>query len=486
MRPNALLLALLLTPPAHAAHQLSGPAHSDAAQPTAQPTSTQTAPQTPDPASASPQAQLQTLLAAQQSAVAANDPAQIVSTSKPAAALALRLAGTLDLAADHLSDARSLLTRSASLDPQPATIVVLLTADLRASDSAAAEADSAALLELTGETAPAHLLLAQTFQAADDLPRTIAQLQRALALDPKLPSLHLALGTAYWQLNEFQYNPDSLREFTLAQQADPAGFLANLNLAWLLSQYHRFPEAAQYLNLAAAADPASPDASFQLGINFFSEGDYAAARPALERAVELTGADLAHNSFQIRRALTALSRIAALDGRPDAARRYDAQAEDLHQKLLASGYAPALTESALLVGAGGSHPARSASAEKPQQPSSVSSRPELGAGEGPPSAPTQSPTPPIPNPLRQQLLTIAASALNDAGAALARTRDYAAALPLFREAAATDPTLPPVLRNLGLAAFHTNNLPEARQALTRALRIDPNDTLARRYLDQIP
>ena len=433
--------------------------------PSGQPKSTSIA-QDPPPTPETPAQHLQTLLTAQRAALATDDPAQILPASTSAAALALRLAATLDLAAGHLADARTLLLRSSTLDPQPATTLLLLTADLRANNPADIAADTAALLQLTGDTAPAHFLLAQTFEAADDLAPTVRELTRALALDPQLPALHLALGIAFWRLNEYQYNPDSLREFTLAQQADPGAFLANIDLASLLSQYHRFPEAAHFLQLAAAADPNSPDPTFQLGMNLYSEADYTAARPALEQAVQLTANDSSHNNFQIRRALIALSRIAALEHRSADAEQLNAQAEHLHQQLLASGEAPTLTESTgLLVGAGASH-----------------ATPNPSAAIANPTTPAAAPT----NALHQQLLTLAASTLNDAGTALARTHDYAAALPLFRAAAETDPTLPPVLRNLGLAAFHTAAYPEAATALTRALQLDANDTLARRYLNQIP
>ncbi len=419
----------------------------------------------PAQAAEAPAQQLQSLLTAQQTAVSAGDPASILAASRPAAALALRLAAELDLAGSRLPAARDLLRRSFALDPQTGTGLLLLSAELRDGQTADAQALAASLLASSGESAGLHLRLAQTFQAAGDLDDTIRQLTAALALDPQIPGGHLALGSAFWQLNQFQYNADSLREFTEAQRLDPRNFLANLDLASVLSQYHRFPEADRYFKLAAEADPTSPDPSFQMGMNRYAEDDLPAARPLLERAVALTGSDLAHNSYQIRRAFAVLSRMAALAGQPEKARLLADREEQLHQRLLAEGRAPTLTLSTgLLVGgssAGVAHPT---------------------ASPTPASAPGA--TPPNTAALHQQLLTVAASSLNDAGTALARTHDYAGALPLFREAAAADPTLSPVLRNLGLAAFHTGAFAEAADALTRALARDPGDALAQRYLDQ--
>ncbi len=91
---------------------------------------------------------------------------------------------------------------------------------------------------------------------------------------------------------------------------------------------------------------------------------------------------------------------------------------------------------------------------------------------------------PAQREIEQQLLSVVANSLNDAGTALARTHDYAGALPLFREAALAGPSLPPVQRNLGLAAFHTGAYDEAISAFTEALRQNPADQLSASYLDQ--
>jgi Flp pilus assembly protein TadD len=86
--------------------------------------------------------------------------------------------------------------------------------------------------------------------------------------------------------------------------------------------------------------------------------------------------------------------------------------------------------------------------------------------------------------IERQLRGVVAKSLNDAGTVLARGHDYPGALPLFREAAGADPTLSPVMRNLGLAAFHTGNYAEAVAAFTRALEQNPADALVSGYLER--
>ena len=79
---------------------------------------------------------------------------------------------------------------------------------------------------------------------------------------------------------------------------------------------------------------------------------------------------------------------------------------------------------------------------------------------------------------------VVARSLNDAGTALAQERDYARALPFFREAAEADPTVVPVMRNLGLAAYHQAEYAEAVRALSKALEQAPGDALVQRYLEE--
>lgn len=305
--------------------------------------------------------------------------------------------------------------------------------------------------------------------AADDLAGTIANLTRAIALDPQGAPAHLALGDAFWELNEYGPNSDSLREFTKAQQGDPAGYLSNFNLGSVLSQLGRYREAAPFLAKAGAADPASPDPWLQLGMNAYVGNHPAEALSALEKCVALTGADQARNSYQIRRVYAVLSRLHAEAGSDAEARRMSIRAEEVHAQMLRSDVSSTLSENT-----------SSVTNNSPPRPKPPSALPGLATAPAPPSPPAQ----PQNLQLELQLQALVANSLNDAGTALARNHDYAAALPLFREASVADPTLAAATRNLGLAAFHTGNYDEAITALTRALEQNPADTLARTDLDQ--
>ena len=373
--------------------------------------------------------QMNDLLTAEQSALDSGDSAAILTAGRQLAAFASRTLGDLYAA-----------------EGKPAA-------------AAAAYRDSMAVLPNAGTL----LQLASLRHSEDDLPGTIAALTEASALQPDAAPVHLALGTAFWELNEYSYNADSLREFSAAQRLSPEDPVGNANLGAILSQYQRYDEAAVYLRAAAAADPASPDPWLQLGMNAYAQQRFAEAEAALNKAVALTGTGLARNDFQIRRAFAVLNRLAIASGHEAEAQRYAMLTEQAHTAMLQAKVAAPLSESTGLVSSTVTGPARAAA---------------------PPTAAAASITTPEQQQIEAQLKGIIAKSLNDAGTALARNRDYAGALPLFRQASLADPTLLPVMRNLGLAAFHTGAYAEAIAALTRALAQTPDDAGARKYLQQ--
>jgi tetratricopeptide (TPR) repeat protein len=77
---------------------------------------------------------------------------------------------------------------------------------------------------------------------------------------------------------------------------------------------------------------------------------------------------------------------------------------------------------------------------------------------------------------------LVANSLNDWGTALARKHEYAAAVLPFRYAAAEDPTLDPVMQNLGFSEFMSGNYAESEQALQKVVALHPDDLTSRAWL----
>lgn len=414
-------------------------------------------------------AQLEQLVTAEKSAVDAGDPAQILSSGSQLGFVTLELLGHLSLdqgdcgpVTDSFAQALELTaTAGVSGEQHLQAQLSLITAATCANRSDVVTTATQDLLGSTGDTAQVRLLIASAHHSAGDLNGTIHELERAVAANPNSMPAHLALGNAYWELNEYQYNAETLREFTAAQRLAPDDPTTNQDLGSILSQYQRYPEAAPFLETAARLDPQSPDPWLELGMNAYAQGNMTEASRNLTKAVTLTGADRSRNNYQVRRAFAALSRIAAAQGDTEAATRHAAEEEALHAEVVRTQTSVPLTESTAVATVQPPAPSRASGLHMDSQPKSASS-----------------------SPVESTLKTIVATSLNDAGTALARQRDYSGALPLFRIAAAANPEQPPLMRNLGLAAFHTGAWREAVDALTAALKQNPEDALARQDLEQ--
>jgi tetratricopeptide (TPR) repeat protein len=410
---------------------------------------------------------LQQLVIAEKNAVDAGDTGQILTSGKQLGALALTLLGRLYAgqgrcaqASDVYKDALAVDESAEHVQERMQTGLLLLASELCGHRPEGANQVAAQLVSLSGDSASSRLLIGNVFHSADDLQGTIAQLTRAIELEPQFGPAHLALGNAYWELNEYQYNPDTLREFTAAQRLSPDDLFANQSLGFILSQYERYAEAAVYLEKAVAEAPSSPDAWLQLGMNAYAQNRPAEALTSLQKAVALTGTEEARNGYQIRRAYAVISRLEGTEGHAAEAAQFAQREEAVRTEMLRAHISLPLSESTGLV------TAQAAAGRKTVGETSTA---VLDAQQ---------------QQVEEHLKEIVASSLNDAGTALARGRQYEAALPLFRVAARANPKLQPVMRNLGLAAFHAGAYGEAAAALAVALEQNPDDTLVRDDLEQ--
>lgn len=413
-----------------------------------------------------PGERLQQLTSAEQSALDSNDPEAILSAAVQLGSYSLQLLGSLyteqskcGLASETFSQALVVLGDKADRREQLNLDTLLLGATLCAQQRQKVEQVEKDLLQAAGDTCQVRMTLGNVHHNAGDLPGAIREFRQAVSADTQSPTAHLALGDMYWELNEYQYNPESLQEYQAAVQLAPDQFYANFRLGAVLSEYHRYPEALAALQKAAQADPHSPDPWLQIGTNAYDQGQADEAEKALRKAIVLTAQDETRNSFQIRRAYATLSRLQAQAGNETEAVRLAQHEQELRTRMA--------TEAA---------PAR------PLSESTQGSIPVDRTASTARQTSRDAPSATISEALEPQLKQIIAKSLNDAGTVYARRHDFAAALPLFQQAAASDPQLDPVMRNLGLAAFHTGAFAVAVDALTKALTLHPEDALAAKDL----
>lgn len=410
--------------------------------------------------------QVSALLAAQQDALSSGDPEQILKTSSSVAVASLALLNNLDAKDQESRKAVQALPYAEGLLSDLPTELSLLKMELDLGETTQAAVLTKHIESTNPDTAELHLKVAEVLEKGHELIGAVRETQRAVALEPASRDAQVALGMAYWRLNGFGYNEETLNSLSAAHELDPDGYRTNLLLASIESQYQRFDDAALHLRAAANANPDAPEPWYQLGINAYEQARLAEAHDLLERYLTLYDASGRENPAQKRLALLTLDQVAVEQGEtPDATQR--AQEEALKERLLA-----AIDERDAETGSG-----------MPAMGASNSGVPAMGVSNssGPADA-DKAGEKNTDSAALAQLRELAANAMGNIGTVLARKQDLAGAVTPFKYAVAEDPSLEPVVRNLGLAACLSGSFEDGAQALKQVVAAHPDDATARACL----
>ena len=113
-----------------------------------------------------------------------------------------------------------------------------------------------------GDSAEAHLLLGMSKLQALEYPAAVADLSKAVEMNPNLPDLYSYLGQAQMESGDMTAARTSF-EKELAR--NPNDFESNLRLAVLLKQDGDYDRAQELLVRALRVRPADPGALYQVG-----------------------------------------------------------------------------------------------------------------------------------------------------------------------------------------------------------------------------
>jgi serine/threonine protein kinase len=197
----------------------------------------------------------------------------------------LRQNSTLDLAL-------SLLQRSALADPGSAlTIAGLAEAQwfeyfftkdekwLVGSRESVRQAE-----RINSDLAPVHRVEGYLDYAAGFYEQSVAELERAMELQPENAMAYIWLGKAHEDNNQ----PDeALAAYQKATQVDPNYYRTYQNLASFYNNRSDYSRAAQYLQQAVKLAPNEPDTHFALGVVYMNSGNYSKAESELRLAIGL-------------------------------------------------------------------------------------------------------------------------------------------------------------------------------------------------------
>jgi tetratricopeptide (TPR) repeat protein len=134
-----------------------------------------------------------------------------------------------------------------------------------------------------GDSAEARLLLGMAKLEALDYPAAIADLTKAVELNPRLPDLYSYLGQAQMASGDMT-NARAAFEKELAQ--NPNDFESNLRLAVLLKQAGEYDRARELLARALRVRPGDPGVLYQEGATDLAAGEMERARATFEKVVK--------------------------------------------------------------------------------------------------------------------------------------------------------------------------------------------------------
>ena len=136
-----------------------------------------------------------------------------------------------------------------------------------------------------GDSAEAHLMMGTALLFAARMDDSIRELDRALALNPKLALANALIGRAR---NEQGDREGAMNAYHAELLVDPNNYDANFELGVLLKDDRRAKEAIPYLRKAARLRPDSVDAPYQIAMMDLAAGNLEKSRTALERIVRQT------------------------------------------------------------------------------------------------------------------------------------------------------------------------------------------------------
>jgi len=134
-----------------------------------------------------------------------------------------------------------------------------------------------------GDSAEAYLLRGTLELSAHDRDRARADLEKAVALNPRLPGAHARLGELLLAVGESE---PARAAFAQELAFDPDEFTSNLNMGVLAKQDQVYAEARRCLERALKTRPNDPGVRYQMATVDLATGDFEQARQALEVLIQ--------------------------------------------------------------------------------------------------------------------------------------------------------------------------------------------------------
>ena len=136
-----------------------------------------------------------------------------------------------------------------------------------------------------GDSAEAHVMLGTAYMSKRDYLNAVKELERALQMNPDLPSVNAAYGRALLNTGDRE---KATQAFRRELEINPNNFDANLQLGNLYRLEQRHDDALVYLKRAEAAQPTNPAVRHGLAAAYLALNEPEKSRELLEAAVRDT------------------------------------------------------------------------------------------------------------------------------------------------------------------------------------------------------
>jgi tetratricopeptide (TPR) repeat protein len=376
------------------------------------------------------------------------------------AADAHAILGRILLKVNDESKAKQQFEAAVALDPTFENGYELAVADLDLGDGKSAAKIFSEMLTSFGDTAAIHMYFGQAYGRSDFQDDAVAEFQKAIAKDDRLPGVHYSLASAYLSTSGSSKLPEAQRELKKEIEISPRNAAAYAALGHLLAQQHNDSvaqsEAENDLKRATELDPQSPDGFLYLGQFYADAHKLPEAETALRQSIALTK-DVSRNAYQVQKAHYLLGRLLMQTNEVDEGKKQIAASQSLMQQNLQrdqnqlSDYLQTKRTS------------QTAAAMGPEMPMTVDDR------TVDPAAAHQM------DELEKNLAPPIADSYNNLGAIAGSKNDYRSALQYFEQTAEWNPALPGLDINWGRAAFESGAFAQAVAPLSHYLQANPTD-----------
>jgi len=162
------------------------------------------------------------------------------------------------------------------------------------------------LLAVAPDSYPAHQLMGETYESADEDEKALAEYRQVEKLAPDLPGIHFSIGSLLLKMN---HADEAFTELQAELRQDPDHAGTNAEIGSILLNRNQPDNAIAYLQKAVQADPDSSPAHRELGRAYYMKEQYKQAEMELRRSLNDDPEGASH--YQLAMVYRALGRTDA-------------------------------------------------------------------------------------------------------------------------------------------------------------------------------